>query len=685
MTIDNDGNIYVTGKTWSSDFPTTAGAYDTTYKAHDIFISKFDSNLQNLLASTFLGGADDDDKVYAISIDNSSNIFVAGTTQSSDFPTTLGAYDRTLDGYYDAFVSKLDNNLQNLLASTYLGGNSGSNDLAYSMTIDDSGNVYVTGWTFSGDFPVSAGAYDSTHNGNADVFVTRLSGNLQTLLASTFLGGSGDDLIVKNEAISIDSSGNVYVAGETSSSNYPTTLDAYDKTFNGGYRDVFVSKLDSDLRNLLASTYLGGNDTDAASPIAVDGFGNVYVAGSTQSSNFPISSGSYDTTYNSNKDAFISKFDSNLQNLLASTFIGGGSNDGANSITIETIDSERNVYVAGETESSDYPPTSGAYDESHNGSKDAFISKLDSALSAEITASTTTSSIPNTTTTIDPIITTTTTTIESDVTTTTTAPELDTDGDGIPDELDNCPDIYNPNQEDTDSDGIGDACDTSVLVLDDLILLPRTLNVSSQGNYVTAHITFPGEYTAETVILDSIVLQDVLKPVEIVNVKERRILAKFDRQEVVKLISVTNYPAEVEFRVSGSFLDGNTFEGTDTITVINNSDKSGKKVMASISEAISFEKEAEAEILSGGLLSEASSLLNQCKAANKTAKKDMRDIWKGKELEVLLPSIALDIADSIDDFILLFMGNESFKDLVLVLLPAPLSLREFSYNYLSTN
>jgi hypothetical protein len=107
--------------------------------------------------------------------------------------------------------------------------------------------------------------------------------------------------------------------------------------------------------------------------------------------------------------------------------------------------------------------------------------------------------------------------------------------------------------------------------------------------------------------------------------------------------------------------------------------------MASISEAISFEKEAEAEILSGGLLSEASSLLNQCKAANKTAKKDMRDIWKGKELEVLLPSIALDIADSIDDFILLFMGNESFKDLVLVLLPAPLSLREFSYNYLSTN
>jgi hypothetical protein len=377
IALDSSGNVYVTGRTFSSNYPTTSGAYDTTYNggSFDVFVSKLSNNLSQLLASTFIGGGGEDG-AYSIALDSSGNVYVTGYTWSSDYPTTSGAYDTTYNGFGDVFVSKLSNDLRQLLASTFIGGR--DLDVAFSIALDSSGNVYVTGETSSSNYPTTSGAYDTTYNGGfsySDVFVSKLSNDLSRLLASTFIGGGGRD---EAFSIALDSSGNVYVTGYTFSSDYPTTSGAYDTTYNGGFGDVFVSKLSNDLSRLLASTFIGGGGEDEAFSIALDSSGNVYVTGRTFSSNYPTTSGAYDTTHNGSFDVFVSKLSNDLRQLLASTFIGGGGRDEAFSIA---LDSSGNVYVTGFTWSSNYPTTSGAYATSHNGGlADVFVSKLSNDL-----------------------------------------------------------------------------------------------------------------------------------------------------------------------------------------------------------------------------------------------------------------------------------------------------------------
>ncbi len=329
-----------------------------------------------LLASTYLGDSGNDG-ARAIAIDASGNVYVAGHTDSSHFPTTAGAYDESYNGYGDTFISKLSGDLSHLLASTYLGGESW--DMACALAIDASGNVYVAGDTDSSHFPTTAGAYDESYNGYYDVFISKLNGNLTQLLASTFLGGRYDDEAL---ALILDKDGNVYVTGKTYSPNFPTSNGAYDRSLNGDEEDVFISKLNGNLTQLLASTYLGGGGFDVAFAVTLDSLGNVYVSGYTWSSNFPTTSGAYDESYNGWEDAFISKLNGDLTQLLASTYLGGGNVDGALALA---IDASGNVYVAGDTYSSDFPTTTGAYNESYNGGKDAFISKLDANLSGKTT------------------------------------------------------------------------------------------------------------------------------------------------------------------------------------------------------------------------------------------------------------------------------------------------------------
>ncbi len=380
IAIDSSGHVFVAGDTGSPNYPTTEGAYDTTFNRGDVFVSKLDSNLSTLLSSTFIGGSSGE-RAKTIAIDFSGDVLVAGYTKSSDYPTTEGAYDTTFNGYYtyhtDVFISKLDSNLSTLLSSTFIGGS--SYDFASALAIDFSGDVLVTGYTYSSDYPTTDGAYDITYNGGkTDVFVSKLDSNLSTLLSSTFIGGSNIYYDIA-EALAIDSSGNVFVAGKTGSSGYPTTEGAYDITYNGGKTDVFVSKLDSNLSTLLSSTFIGGSNIyyDIAEALAIDSSGNVFVAGRTNSSDYPTTEGAYDTILNVNQAVFVSKLDSNLSTLLSSTFIGSGY-----AAEALAIDSSGHVFVAGSTSSPNYPTTEGAYDTTYNGGSDVFVSKLDSNLSS---------------------------------------------------------------------------------------------------------------------------------------------------------------------------------------------------------------------------------------------------------------------------------------------------------------
>jgi len=394
LILDTSGNVYVTGSTYSSDFPTTSGAYDTFSDGSAAFISKLNGGLTDLLASTFLGGSNSD-YGYSMALDTSGNVYVTGYTSSSDFPTTSEAYDTSFNGTGDVFVSKLNGRLTDLLASTFLGGS--NSDYGYSMALDTSGNIYVTGCASSLDFPTTSGAYDTSFYGSSlyavkryDAFISKMNDGLTDLLASTSLGGSGNyygNIFYGQDygrSLALDTSGNVYVMGYTQSTDFPTTSGAYD-TSNGGYYDdydVFITKLNSGLTSLLASTFLGGSNSDYGYSMALDMSGNVYVTGVAYSSDFPTTSGAYDTSSDGSDDVFISKLNSGLTSLLASTYLGESATNCAYSLA---LDISENVYVTGKTNSPSFPTTSGAYDTSYDlhSSDDfvVFISKLDGNLS----------------------------------------------------------------------------------------------------------------------------------------------------------------------------------------------------------------------------------------------------------------------------------------------------------------
>jgi len=371
IALDSSGNAYVTGNTMSMDFPTTSDAYNESSNGGycDCFVFKLSANGSDLIYSTFVGGSLDD---YGISIalDNTGNAFVTGRTGSSNFPTTLNAYNRTHGGYYDCFVFKLSANGSSLIYSTFIGRSDG--DGGGSIALDSEGNAYVTGYTSSNDFPTTTNAYDESYNGGyCDCFVLKLSTNGSTLHYSTFVGGSN---VEGGGSITLDNEGNAYVTCTTTSNDFPTTANAYDTTFNGGVYDCIVFKLSENGSTLHYSTFIGGNGDDYKGPITLDSAGNAYVIGFTGSSDFPTTANAYDTTFNGgNYDCFIFKLSANSSSLLYSTLIGGEWDDKGHSIA---LDSENNIYATGYTGSSDFPTTTNAYNRILNGGGDCFVFKL---------------------------------------------------------------------------------------------------------------------------------------------------------------------------------------------------------------------------------------------------------------------------------------------------------------------
>ncbi len=335
-----------------------------------------EDNPSVLLWSTYLGGSDDD-WGYSLVLDASGNAVVTGYARASDFPTTPGAYDTSHNGGRDAFVAKLSASGSALLWSTFLGGV--SYDEGRSLVLDGSGNVVVTGYTGYSDFPTTLGAYDTSHNGNNDIFVAKLSASGSALLWSTFLGGSDDD---GGGSLVLDASGNVVVAGWTVSPNFPTTPGAYDTSFNGQYGDYdgFITKLSASGSALTWGTFLGGSSYDDGYSMALDASGNAVVTGTTRSSDFPTTPGAYDTSYNGGYwDGFVAKLSASGSALLWSTFLGGSVDDDGYSLV---LDASGNAVVTGMTGSPDFPTMAGAYDTSFNGSSDVFVAKLSASGSA---------------------------------------------------------------------------------------------------------------------------------------------------------------------------------------------------------------------------------------------------------------------------------------------------------------
>ncbi len=365
--VDGNGNSYITGRTTSTDFPTQNPVQSSSAGVDDVFVSKFDSTGKTLLFSTYFGGSGSD-KGRGVAVDLSGNVYVAGTTSSSDFPL-LGEFQTALSGPSDAFLFKL-NSLGTLLFSTYYGG--GGIEEALGIKVNSAGGAFVTGLTGSTDL-TTVNAFQSSFGGGVeDAFAAKIDTTARTLVYSTFLGGSGDD---RGEGIAIDDADRMYIVGTTSSTDFPVKNAFQGST--GGLDDVFVSKIDLSFAGATAhifSTYFGGSGNDRGRGITLDSVSAPYVTGSTSSSNFPLQN-PFQSSLSGGFDVFLFKMSSDGNSLSYSTYIGGSGFDEGTAVALS---SKKEAYLTGETTSSDFP-TVDPIQSSIAGSDDIFVVEVKSS------------------------------------------------------------------------------------------------------------------------------------------------------------------------------------------------------------------------------------------------------------------------------------------------------------------
>lgn len=363
IAVDSSGNAYFTGAAGVGTFPTTAGAFMQTNLANGVFVAKLNANGTALLYSTILGGASIIlNQSLAIAVDSSGNAYVTGYTQASDFPTTSGAFQTTLKGLSNAFVTKLNAAGSALLYSTYLGGSKdgqggASQDQAYGIAVDSAGSAYVSGDATAANFPTTPGAFQTTNKtatpGGSNAFVTKLNPAGTALVYSTYLGGS---VFEGFGYIALDSSNNAYITGWTGSTDFPTTAGAYQTTASTTLSVTFVSKLNASGSALVYSTFFGnGNSGPVPYAIAVDSAGSAYITGFTNGT-LPTAN-AFQPTFGGFQDAFVAKFNPTGSALVYSTFLGGSDVDQGLGIA---VDSAGDAYVAGEAQSTNFPTANPA-------------------------------------------------------------------------------------------------------------------------------------------------------------------------------------------------------------------------------------------------------------------------------------------------------------------------------------
>jgi ankyrin repeat protein len=329
---------------------------------------------QNYVATYFGGSANESS--WAITLDDAGNVYAAGYTASPDFQTTEDSYNSPPKGKGDVFVLKFDKDLKTVLASTIIGGS--EDEVAYSMLYDKKGYIYIAGYTGSKDFPVTHSAYCTKYSGGeGDAFILKMDKDLKSIIASTFLGGSGNEDDWYSAEIVMDKKGDIYIAGNTASTDFPTTQGAYSSKYNGGGKDIFIAEFDSELKNLLASTLFGGTANDQIGrSLCIDKKSNeICIAGITFSQNFPTSPNAYSHTISGKLDGYISKFTPDLAKLTQSTILPFGW------IYCMFMHENGDIYVGGHT-GEDFPTTPGAFYKTFDKHGDqGFISRFSNDLS----------------------------------------------------------------------------------------------------------------------------------------------------------------------------------------------------------------------------------------------------------------------------------------------------------------
>lgn len=382
VAIAADGSAVVSGTTYAVDFPVTAGSYDTAFGTPetfsgfttDAFVSRVSADGSTLLWSTYFGGVDDD-KCVGVAVMPDGSIAFAGTTKSYDFPTTPGALDRSINdqGVGDGFVARFSSDGQSLIASTFLGAS--NDDVLSAIVATGDGDLFVCGNSSSSDFPTTAQAFDATLGGPTDAIIVKLAGSLDTLRYSTFLGGTtSTDIYAGRDvayALATDSSGAAYVTGKAGSSDFPTTAGAYNRTYLLG--NAFVAKITPTGSALAYSTLVSGGVYGCEGyGIAVDAVGAAYVTGRAERV-FPTTPGAFDTTTDLPSDAYALKLNAAGSALVYSTILGGAGWEIGRSIA---LGSSGEAVVVGQTGSTDFPTTAGAFDRTQNGGLDIFVTRL---------------------------------------------------------------------------------------------------------------------------------------------------------------------------------------------------------------------------------------------------------------------------------------------------------------------